>query len=531
MANNFTPVGTEVQVNALTNNIQRDADIAVLSDGRFAVVYEHQSLATEFDIYLRFINPDGTESGGTVYVERDQGNQFNPVVTAFGTGVLVIWQDDAATAEIHYATVSSSLRLGTERALNTSNFDLSRPDAASLDDGRVIVVSSRDTQGGDLVFGFINATATGATGTGLLAGGASEQDSAAVAASGNNALVVFRHAVGAEVAIGARFYDGIGSAATDFLAETGVSTGGIPVNPDVAALTDGRYIVVWTNLVNSDVEGRFVSAAGDPVGDVFTISSAPGSNNLPRVAALPDGGFIVTFNDNGGLFSNDDAVDGAIVARRFDGSGNPAGDLFLVNAGDVAEQLNPAIAVNAGTGRALIAWDDFRAHTEDNSPPGVRGRAFQVTTDIVNGTDKGDSITTYGLAEEINGLKGKDQIRAGDGDDIINGGKQSDELFGEGGVDTFVFDNRKGKDTLDWEDGEQLHFDSSVFGKPKKLGVLKKKHFEKGDEADDGNDYFVFLKAKGKLWYDGNGDKTGKMKLIARLDKGSDLDASEIFLV
>ena len=57
------------------------------------------------------------------------------------------------------------------------------------------------------------------------------------------------------------------------------------------------------------------------------------------------------------------------------------------------------------------------------------------------------------------------------------------------------------------------------------------KNFEKGKEADDGNDYFIYQKSKGKLWYDGNGDKAGKQVLVAKLDKGSDLDASEIFLI
>jgi hypothetical protein len=368
--------------------------------------------------------------------------------------------------------------------------------------------------------------------------GAGNQHSAAVAASGMNALVVYNdESVGASGSIVARLYDGTGTAETDFSAEVTLSVGGNPDDPDVAALTDGRYIVIWENATNDDVEGRFVDASGNPLGEVFTITNIGGDNEDPRVAALADGGFMVTWENDGGLFppNEDNSDNDAVVARRFDKNGNPAGDLFLVNAGDSATaQDNPAIAVNPATGEAMIAWDDSHVYAlpEDNVPDGVRGRTFKVETDVINGTSEDDVINnTYDIAEIINGLNGKDRIRANGGDDVLNGGKKSDDLFGEEGDDTFVFDNKKGFDTLDWENGEQLHFDSDVFKKPNKLGKLKKKFFEKGLVADDGNDYFVFHKGSGKLYYDSNADGAGKLKLIAKLDKGSDLDAGEIFLI
>ena len=292
--------------------------------------------------------------------------------------------------------------------------------------------------------------------------------------------------------------------------------------------------MVWDNQVTDDIEGRFVDAAGNPIGAVFTISNAPGNNDDPRVAALPDGGFIVTFENNGGLFPTEDASNDAIVARRYDKNGNPAGDLFLVNTGDpLTAQTNPAIAVNTTTGEAFIAWDDDHVFTapDDNSAPGVRGRAFQTEADPINGTDGDDVLQGLGIAEVLNGLKGKDTINAGDGDDLLNGGKDSDKLNGEAGVDTFLFDSKRGADRLDWVDGEILQFDSDVFKKPGTLGVIKNKHFNKDASADDGNDYFNYQKNKGKLYYDSNGNDPGKSKLIAKLDKGSDLDADEIFMV
>jgi hypothetical protein len=542
MANNFTPVGAELQVNTILTGQQFDSDLTVGTDGRFIVAFEHLVSATNLDVYLQFVNADGTRSGNSVLIAGGAGSQLDPVVVARpGGGAMVVWDADAASEAIHYSLISSTGVVGGPTVLIDATRPLSLPDAARLEDGRTLVVADLENLapgGREIAFRFVGANGLPAGDADLLESGAGDQTDAAVAASGNKALVVYRdESLGTEGQVVGRLYDGTGTEPSDFSAEFAISTGlESPSSADVAALTDGRYIVVWENTNNDDIEGRFVSAAGVALGSVFTITNISGDNESPSVAALPDGGFMVAWENDGGLFPTEDNSDNdAVVARRFDSKGKPAGDLFLVNTGDPdTTQDDPAIAVNLATGRALITWDDSHPFTgtgQDNDPTGIRGRAYEVTNDVVLGTDDVDLITTYGIAEEIRALKGNDRVRAGAGDDVVNGGKGSDDLFGEAGVDTFVFDNRKGVDTLDWANGERLHFDSDVFKKPNKLGKLKKKFFEKGKEADDGNDYFVFNKQKGLLYYDSNADGAGKMKLIAKLDKGSDLDAGEIFLI
>ena len=177
--------------------------------------------------------------------------------------------------------------------------------------------------------------------------GASVSDNPAVAASGNNALIVYEDTRGGgNVDIRATFYNGGTNTFTGVATLIADASGGL-IRPDVAALTDGRYVVVWENTANDDIEGRFVDANGNPIGATFTIANNAGDNDDPRVAALPDGGFIVTWDTNGGVIAPENGGDYAVLARRFDRTGAPAGDLFLVNTGDPAtSQFYPAVAVN-----------------------------------------------------------------------------------------------------------------------------------------------------------------------------------------
>ena len=207
------------------------------------------------------------------------------------------------------------------------------PDVATFANGTSIIVYQPTLAGDDN----IHYRILDAAGTAFIGGAQVIDDTAVtdhqrpvVAAFGNQALVVFEDETNDDVL--ARFYDATGN--TVGALQTIATTGNLN-NPDVAALTDGRYIVVWDNEDTDDIEGRLVDAAGNPVGSVFVISNIGGNNDDPRVAALPGGGFVVTWENNGGNFPTEaDDGDNAIVARRFDGNGAPAGDLFLVNTGD-----------------------------------------------------------------------------------------------------------------------------------------------------------------------------------------------------
>ena len=164
----------------------------------------------------------------------------------------------------------------------------------------------------------------------------------------------------------------------------------------MATLTDGRFIVVWHDGFTNDIHGPVCQRSRRTAGAGFLPSRmCDGVDISAKVAALPDGGFIVTWDQPGVLrFGSEQAQrrqrgDPGAALRLF--SGAPAGDLFLVNTGDpLTDQFDPrrlpSICLPA---RRLITWEDlheFGGNSEDNEPDGIRGDAFLTTTDIVNGS-------------------------------------------------------------------------------------------------------------------------------------------------
>ena len=450
MASNFTPVGSEIQINRVPNlnDNQSDPDVGVLTDGRFFVAFVDDD-GIDQNIIGQFVNADGTLSGNNIDIEIDAGQQYPPSVAARPDGaVVVVWEDDPGTVGgIHYAIVSGSGIVGVEETILDPVGAPSDPDVATLADGRSMVVAAG---GSAIVFRFIGINGQPAGAQDYVDNSAVTQSRPAVASFGNNALVVYEEGIGIRD-IHARFYDGASFAGEVVIADEVDSV----VYPDVAALSDGRFVVVWLDAATLDIHARLVSADGALLGEAFDVSRGDGFDYIPRVAALPDGGFIVTWINQGAAIGPD--VNGAvtgILARRFDAAGVAVGDQLLVNTSGPEDSAHlPAVAANISTGRAFIAWRDSLP-VIDTEAYGIRGRGFQAIVETLNGTAADDSLAAYGLGETINGLDGDDLIEARGGDDIVFGGAGFDQLKGGLGNDQLFGEG--GEDLLKGEDGDDL---------------------------------------------------------------------------
>ena len=119
MANNFTPVGNEVQVNLAPNqNVdQFDPDIAVLTDGRFFVAFGDDDRATAM-LSGSSSTPTARSSGGNIDIDIGAGDQANPAVAQRARRRRQSWSgSDGASDDIQYSIVSSAGVAGPEQTI------------------------------------------------------------------------------------------------------------------------------------------------------------------------------------------------------------------------------------------------------------------------------------------------------------------------------------------------------------------------------------------------------------------------------
>jgi hypothetical protein len=155
--------------------------------------------------------------------------------------------------------------------------------------------------------------------------------------------------------------------------------------PAVAALTDGGFVVAWASAVqegaDADVYVRRFDASGGPLGgDVGVNTTTADDQSAPVVAALAGGGFVVAWAS--------DVQDGSgygIYARRYDGAGAPASEEFRVNTATANAQTEPSVAALSGGG-FVVAWTSSDGSLTDvwaqryDGAGAPAGGAFRVNT-------------------------------------------------------------------------------------------------------------------------------------------------------
>ncbi len=135
--------------------------------------------------------------------------------------------------------------------------------------------------------------------------------------------------------------------------EVNVVTAGFQEEARVAALADGRFVVVWRNapvVGPSGISARIFDALGRPISLELTVASGSAStyNASPDVAVLPDGGFQVVWTAT--AIAENGAVTGShVLGRVFTATGALVRDITVseAQAGRFDEKV--AIAPSAPT--------------------------------------------------------------------------------------------------------------------------------------------------------------------------------------
>ena len=342
MANNFTPVGNEIQVNLAPNQDgdQFDPDIAALTDGRFFVAFDDDGGRQ----YHRPVRQSRRHALRQQYRYRYRRRRANRPAVAARSGGPRLWFGKMSSDRRH--PIRNRLeRRRRQRPADHSRWCRRYWTTLTLQPWPTAVRSwlpSSSTRASDIVFRFIDAAGKPRRRSGFHRqrrrrpkrsdGRRIRQQRARRLRGRRRRPATSRRASSTARALRPRsrlptyrrhrIRPGRGRADRR------------PLHRRLGRRADRRH------------PGRFVSATGVPLGTAFAISTGGGFDFSRQSCRASRRRLHRHLEQRRGLVGDEvDADSDAVVARRFDSTGAPAGDLFLVNTGDPdTDQDNSAVA-------------------------------------------------------------------------------------------------------------------------------------------------------------------------------------------
>ncbi len=350
------PSTDQAQVNVAWNGHQHQADAAWLPNGGLVVVWTKGS--STGDVVLRLFDASGQRVTDDVPVPSNtDGDQQTPAVSVNEDGtILVVWADDSGSGS-DQSSYAISARLFDSDGNALTN-------AQTGDDGSFTANSIPD----------------------------GVQRDPDVCPSGNGGFLVVwtdgsRQLDEDGFGIAASLVTADGSVGDEFLVND--TRAGQQLAPAAALQPTLGPVVVWADhSLTEDLEefgirarllapdGSFRTNAQGTDSDFQVNSTTNGSQEMPDVATLPSGNFLVIWQDWSGM----DGSGSGIRARALTADGAPAaflysdsGEDFQVNTTFVGSQRQPTVCAAAGA--FFTAWTDESGHDPDNDTA-VRMRAL-----------------------------------------------------------------------------------------------------------------------------------------------------------
>jgi VCBS repeat-containing protein len=376
----LAPVGGDSLVNSTTANFQSGPAVAFLADGSYVIVFQSLDDEGYNDVRARIFSADGVAAGPDFQVNATIASEQDlPQVAALADGgFVVVWEDlsSGTSFDIKARIYRADGSAGGEVTVAGSATGETSPTVAALPGGGFVVTWSDDGDPeGDIkaqICGADASPAGSAFAVNETMAGSQYNAAVAVLADGTIVMVWQDSSVGD---IRMRLFSPAGGAITG---EIGVTDGlaGAPSLPGVVALTGGGFAIAWVDgsgdADGSGIRARLFAAGGEPAGASFAVNTlTAGDQQLPALAALPDGGFVVGWSDGAGGASADD-----IRAQRFDAGGNPVDAEFVVNAHIEGFQTYPALAADRASGTLVVAWADTAASGIGDDDGAVLQRLF-----------------------------------------------------------------------------------------------------------------------------------------------------------
>ncbi|OED46209.1 hypothetical protein AB838_19510 [Rhodobacteraceae bacterium (ex Bugula neritina AB1)] len=381
------PKGDDIEITQSTRGENRP-DVTVLADGNFIVTYTSLRSSTKAAIEAQKFSKDGVPSGDafTVFVDA-QNTSFDPEITALKDGGFAVSYNglgrdgDAISYHARVFNADGTPRSGDFRVNQTSESFQSFGDIVGLKDGG-FAVTWRSSEVDDSLY-----------------------------------------------AVMLRLYDADGTARTNEI-QVNQYWLGSQSNSSISILKNGKVILTW----NSDgqdgsdegVYARIMNADGSPAGNEFQVhSQTSNAQHQPDVTALSDGGFIIVWTN----FTSEDTA--TILAQRFSANGTPIGGETKISSGTADLDVRVQV-VELEDGAVAVSWQDYSRSTFTG---GIESR---IVLTPPQGSKDQDTLSGTRFADQLQGFKGNDKLIGFQGNDRLDGGWGKDTLKGFDGADRIL---------------------------------------------------------------------------------------------
>ena len=432
---------TETVVAATSFGILSDPAVTVLSNGNYVVVWQDSGNFTQWQLYDAAgmaVGPMSTPEYGT----RD------PSVAATANGGFVISatydsNGDGSNYDVWaYRYDASGAFLSSSFVADSPAQEQTSEIAHIAGQNTFAVVLTHGDNDGDIQLQIVDADTLAVLYTANPNGaqGDAQTDADIAVQTNGNLAITWRSGYDVFFAI----YNAYGGNVTgpwQVSSESPNFAGG----PTVTALASGGFVIVYEQAsflgVNGhDVVAQVIGYGGTPLGDPFIVNRiVQDDQSNPRVAALPQGGFVTVWFDS--------AAEGAIRGQVFDDFGRPIGAQFTVASDSLPFTGSDQSALDVSAlpdGRFVVTWstyeDGVEVHTQIMDPRDGVIDGTSASNTLYGHASVADQISGGGGNDFIYGLGGNDYLLGETGDDYIDGGAGRDDMRGGTGNDTYRID-------------------------------------------------------------------------------------------
>ncbi len=368
VASEPTPIGGEFRVNTYTTGTQQYSAIAALAGGGFVVTWSSLSQdGSSYGIYGQRYTAAGTADGSEFSVNTYSVGQqsYASVAALAGGGFVVTWtsfgQDGSGAGIYGQRFNAAGVADGSEFSVNTDTIvdQVQSVIAALAGGGFVVTWTSEDQDGSGYGIYSQRYTSTG-------------------------------------VADGTEF-------------RVNANTNGAQQYSAIAALADGGFVVTWSSFGQDGssygIYGQRYTSAGVADGSEFLVNTFTNfSQVFSSIAALADGGFVVTWTSDG-----QDGSSNGIYGQRYTSAGLADGSEFLVNTYTASQQVNSSVAALVDGG-FVVTW---ASDGQDGSSYGIYGQRY-TAAGLADGSEFLLNETTGGFqAQNPFPLQGLTQLADG----------------------------------------------------------------------------------------------------------------------